>query len=213
VNGLFHRAPSGLGSTIPSSGGVVSTHPAGFNPASQPPAIGARRGGWSAAVAIALAFAAAYSINHFTPPDLNVFPLYLIPIGLTLFNFGFTWATLACLLAALLGFQAELVAASTFGRTYSFPWIPLQVWAVRGLVYLLITWLLTLHTRSRQIARHRLDTLKGLLPLCPDCGMLLCHDGQWRSAEAIDADPGSLPPLPEHGCQPSHPPAAPEAWR
>jgi hypothetical protein len=193
---------------------VVSTPPAGFNPASQPPAIGARRGGWSAAVAIALAFAAVYSLDRFTPPDLLLFPLYLIPIGLTLFNYGSAWATLACLLAALLGFQAELLAARTFGRTFSYPWIPLQVWAVRGLVYLLITWLLSLYTRSKQIARHRIDTLKRLLPLCPDCGMLHCQDGQWRSLETIFSDPGSsFPPLPRHGCQSSHPPAAPEAWR
>lgn len=164
-------------------------------------------------MAIALAFAAVFTLDRLTPPDLNLFPLYLLPIGLTLFNFGFTWAILACLLAALLGFQAELLAARTFGRTYSYPWIPLQVWAVRGLVYLLITWLLNLYSSSMQIARQRLHTLKRLLPLCPDCGSLYCHDGQWRSIEAILADPSSIPPLPDHGCQHSHPLAGPEAWR
>lgn len=191
------------------SRGVVSTPPAGFNPASQPPAIGARRGGWSAAVAIALAFAAVYSLDRFTPPDLLLFPLYLLPIGLTLFNYGFAWATLACLLATLLGFQAELLA----GRPFTHTWIPHQVWTVRGFQLLLITWLLSLYTRSKQIARHRLDTLKRLLPLCPDCGMLHCYDGQWRSVEAILSSSDSIGPLPQHSCQPTHPPAVPEAWR
>jgi|694.fasta_scaffold02545_8 hypothetical protein len=152
---------------------------------------------WSAVLSVALAFGVVYAIDRCTSNELSLFPLYLIPIGLALFNFGPVAGYGASALASLLWLNAELLSPS---RAYSQAWIPLQAMAARGLVFLLITWLLCLYTSSNRTARHRLNNLQRVLPICHDCGSILCHDGQWRSLEQVIQNPSSIVSLPAHHC-------------
>lgn len=52
-------------------------------------------GGWSAPVAISLAFAAVYCLDCLTPFDLNFFPHYLLSISLTFYIFSSSLAYLS----------------------------------------------------------------------------------------------------------------------
>lgn len=70
--------------------------------------------------AVALAFGAVYAIDRFTSSQLSIFPLYLVPIGLALFNLCPVAGYGTSVLASLFWLNAELVSPT---RPFSHPWI------------------------------------------------------------------------------------------
>jgi len=152
---------------------------------------------WSAVAAVALAFGAVYAIERFNSNELTFFPLYLIPIVLALFNFGPVAGYAASVMACLFSLNAELVSPL---QAFYHHWIPVQAMVARGLVYVLITWLLCFYSSRNRSAQQRLNNLKCILPICPDCGRILCHDGQWRVLEQVIQNPSSIGSLPAHHC-------------
>ena len=136
---------------------------------------------WSAVAAIISAFLLDTWIEATTHSDLALL-LYLLPIGLTLHTFGPRPAYLLCLLAALVGTAPPLFTV-------------LRFLLLALLVAAASHHLLTLrHTRSQVRRLHQ------LLPLCPDCGQLLCQDGQWRHPEQALQQLPSLQSLAYHIC-------------
>jgi hypothetical protein len=116
---------------------------------------------WSTVLGILVAFAGASWLVTSTSNELTLLS-FLLPIGLALYNFGPPSAYVGCLLASLVGFQPLWPTIGHFALLAFFTAL-----ASRHLHFLR-------HTRERQ------RRLSELLPLCPNCGELLCHDGQWR---------------------------------
>jgi hypothetical protein len=137
---------------------------------------------WSAAAGIALAFAAVSWIVYSFTSD-RILLIFLLPIGLTLYNFGAPAAFFACLLAALLH-----------------PWQSLTSTALNALFFLLLTAVASRFLIANRRRQEQLRSLSALLPLCPNCGQLRCHDGQWRSLEQLLQNPQLPGALPSHSC-------------
>jgi hypothetical protein len=136
---------------------------------------------WSAAIAIIAAFALDYWIDATTTSDLALL-LFLIPAGLALYNFGPLPAYLVCFLAALVGQAPSLTTAARF------------------LLLALLTALASRSLSSLRASQDRLRRLSELLPLCANCGQILCQDGQWRSLEQAILHIPSPPSLANHTC-------------
>ena len=119
---------------------------------------------WSALAGILVAFAGASWLATATTSELARLS-FLLPIGLTLQNFGALSAYSLAFLASLVGLPPLWTATSHF---------------------LLLVFVTALASRHLQFLRQTSEQnryLAQLLPLCPNCGQLLCHDGQWRSLE------------------------------
>jgi len=145
---------------------------------------------------VLIGFLVIYFIDVYTSSDLSLFPLYLIPIGLALFNFGSLAAYLACLGSGLLWLIADIQTNSqSRGVLISLQWM-----LARLLVYLLLAHMVVLYDRAVARARDRIDRISRLLPVCPHCGQIFCHDGQWRPLDDLIASPSQIGQLPEHGC-------------
>ena len=141
---------------------------------------------WSAVAVVILLIALVYWIDFFITSDLLVL-LYLFPIGLTLHTFGALPAYALCLTAALLG------AHSPFSKLIHFLILAILVCAA------------SYSMESLRLSRDRFRRLSQLLPLCPDCGQLLCHDGQWRSVEQAIQHKSSVDFLSHQGCHSTPP--------
>jgi hypothetical protein len=76
-----------------------------------------------------------------------------------------------------------------------------------SLLFGLFTLLATRQQRRNRSIRDQLRHLSTLLPLCPNCGQVLCHDGQWRFLEQLLQNPRLNGTLPHHPC--SIPPTPP----
>lgn len=60
--------------------------------------------------------------------------------------------------------------------------------------------------RSHQ-KRH--NHLKTLIRQCPDCGSILCLDGQWRSLDQLNSHPEEFGKTPKHECNELKPTSQP----
>ncbi len=142
---------------------------------------------WSAIAAILASFGLACAIARASSSDLTLLP-FLLPIGLTLANLGTTAAYIVSPLAAF--------AWRTAHQPLAPPWATVAL----ALLFALFTFLAS---RQQRRSRHRQDQLRhlsSLLPLCPNCGQLLCHDGHWHSLEQLLHNPRLPGPLPSHPC-------------
>ena len=146
-------------------------------------------------LSIALSLGVVFVLDYSTSSEISLFPLYLIPIGLAFLGSGPIAAYAACGVASLAWLIAELHTA-----TFSNAWIPYQGMVARGFIYVLITWLVSHYAEAVRLSRTRLANLKRVLPICPDCGMFCCHDGQWRTIEQVINNPERLGSPPRHHC-------------
>lgn len=119
-----------------------------------------------------------------TSNELSLFPLYLLPIVIATYRNGSRAGYLACVFASLAWLLASLIASS-----YSQTWIAVQGMLSRSLVFLIVTHLLIKNKNLRDDAIETLDRLKSAMPICPDCGKILCYDGNFRSLEKIIVNP------------------------
>ena len=119
---------------------------------------------WSALAGILVAFAGASWLATATTSELARLS-FLLPIGLTLQNFGPFCAYSLAFLASLVGLPPLWTATSHF------------------LLLVFVTALASRHLQFLRQTRERNRFLTKLLPICPNCGQLLCHDGQWRPLE------------------------------
>jgi hypothetical protein len=147
---------------------------------------------WSAIAAIFALYGLVGALSHAVRSDLTLLP-YLLPLGLTLYNFGPPAAYASCPPAAL--------AWLTLHPPFVYPSLP-SPWAALGLslFFALFTLLATRQQRRSRHIRDQLRHLSTLLPLCSNCGQVLCHDGQWRSFEQLLLNPRLTSPLPHHPC-------------
>lgn len=128
---------------------------------------------------ILVAFAGAAWLTTSTRSELSLLS-FLLPIGLALCNFGPPSAYLGCLLASVVGFP------------------PLWPEICHFLLLALITALASRHLQDLRQSREQHRRLAALLPLCPNCGQLLCHDGQWRPLHQAILHPPSKQS--QHSC-------------
>ena len=70
----------------------------------------------------------------------------------------------------------------------------------RSLTLVILSILFSNYINLMQIHKKRYEKLKSLFPQCPDCGSVLCQDGQWRPIEELIANPSMVNCAPRHDC-------------
>ena len=124
--------------------------------------------------------------------SLTIYPIYLISILYASINFSFISSVPFSVVAAYLSIHDEGLGSAGFINTLM----------VRFLLLTTISYLFSAYIGLVNTYRQRFELLKTLVPQCPDCGSILCNDGEWRSLEVISGKPELLGFLPRHECEP-----------
>ncbi len=131
---------------------------------------------WALRLAIPLAgFPVIFAAQLLVGREASLFPLYLIPVVHTAWEFGPRWATLAVLVAVGLWISASLLN----GDVYSAEWIRYYNGLARGIIYGLGAWCILLFKRTLNTHRERMEAMRSLLNVCHGCGSVQGSDGQW----------------------------------
>ena len=141
---------------------------------------------WSAAAGILLTLGLAYILDRASTSALTLLP-YLVPIGLTLYNFGPCVACLFCPAAAVIWLAAQA-------------WQGIFAAALNALVFLVLTLLTARHQGAYRRSRDQLRAISQLLPICPHCGQMLGLDCQWRDQVQLQLSPMHFEVMPQHAC-------------
>ena len=139
---------------------------------------------------IALGFFLLGVLLDFKLASLIIYPIYLISILFASVNFSFISSIPFSALAAYLSIHDKGLDLGGFINTL----------IVRFLLLTAISYLFSAYIGLVKTYRLRFELLKTLVPQCPDCGAILCHDGEWRCIEAISEKPELLGSLPVHDC-------------
>ncbi|MGH8047105.1 MAG: hypothetical protein ACREKL_07655 [Chthoniobacterales bacterium] len=124
-------------------------------------------------------FAAVGAFDYFTGYEVSSYPMYLMPIFLTFFNFGKTGGYVAALIAIVMWYVIDAANEHHYSHEV------LRVWnaASRFIVYLLFVYGISVYTKTVAVHRRRLAALRQLIPMCHGCGRVFGSDGEWRSPE------------------------------
>ncbi len=119
--------------------------------------------------------------DYATGYEVSSFPLYLIPIVLTVFYFG-----------AKIGFGTVVVVTAVWttndfltGHVYSYEAIRYWNAAARFVVYGLVVYGLSVYMKALAAHRRRVEDLRRLLPICSTCGKIMSKDGTWKTPQEI----------------------------
>ena len=156
----------------------------------------------SDALPILLYVAACYIDSKL--PDIAIYPIYLVPI---------LWVT------SKWGLRAGMPLAVLSGAI-STPMQPLLEWdknigsldifITRTAILALLAIFYSNYANQVKSYRRRIDRLKTIVPQCPDCGAIFCHDGQWRSLEELNSAPECIGATPKHECHAGKQPIKPQ---
>jgi hypothetical protein len=112
--------------------------------------------------------------------EFSLFPLYLLPILISLFWLGRYPAYIFCFLSSLFWLIAAL--QSNFYSSTVAPYIGMFS---RLFFFTTTTYLILLYQQTTRRCQDQLNQLRRILPICPNCGRMLCIDGQWRTFDDI----------------------------
>ena len=141
-------------------------------------------------LSVAIAFFLVGFLFDFKLASLTIYPIYLISILYASVNLSFVSSVPFSASAAYLSIHDEGLSSAGFINTF----------LVRFLLLSAISYLFSAYIGLVKTYRVRFELLKTLVPQCPDCGAILCHDGEWRCIEAISEKPELLGSLPVHDC-------------
>lgn len=138
-----------------------------------------------------LVFFLVAALLDFKLASLSIYPIYLVSILYASVNFSFV---------SSLPFSAIAAYLSIHDEGLDLPGI-INTLIVRFILLASISYLFSAYIGLVNTYRLRFELLKTLVPQCPDCGAILCHDGEWRTIEAISGKPELLGSLRVHECK------------
>ena len=123
-------------------------------------------------------------IDYITGYEVSVFPLYGLPIALSVWYFGFAGGVIGCGLCAL----AWVLADYFTGHTYSLEWVRWVNASARLIYFVFVTITFLYLRRTVTESDQRLRTISTLLPVCMQCHKVVDADGHWVSMQEFIAD-------------------------
>ena len=138
-------------------------------------------------------FIIAYWIDH-KLQETVLYPIYLIPILWLSSKWGWQIGVMFSIFAAFLSTPISPMLAWSSNVAY------IDSFVTRSITLSFLAILYTNYTHAVSTHKNRYERLKSLVPQCPDCGAVLCHDGQWRSIEDLIKNPKIFGKLPTHNC-------------
>ena len=137
----------------------------------------------------ALLFFGAFTLDSLFEA-LSVYPLYLAAILFTGVNISFFLAIPLSMLAAYTSLHTQVVNLES-----------VNIFIARTILLVTIAFLFTSYLGIIKTYRTRFELLKRLIPQCPDCGAVLCNDGEWRSIERLSGRPDLIGTNHLHDCR------------
>ena len=138
-------------------------------------------------------FLIAYWIDH-KLQETVVYPIYLIPILWLSSKWGWPIGVMFSIFAAFLSTPISPMLAWSSNAAY------IDSFVTRSITLSFLAILYSNYTHAVAAHKNRYERLKSLVPQCPDCGAVLCRDGQWRSIEDLIKNPKIFGKLPTHNC-------------
>lgn len=132
-------------------------------------------------VSLPLIFGAQLLLGY----EVALFPLYLIPVVHTSWEFGWRWGMVAVLMAVALW----TCAMTLTGQPFSNHGILIYNGLVRGVVYALGAIFIVLFKRTLNVHRERMEAMRALLNVCHGCGAVQGSDGEWVPMNRLAAKP------------------------
>ena len=128
-----------------------------------------------------VAFLAVVLVDYATGYEVSSFPLYLLPIVLTMFYFGPKIAFVVVIISVTAWTLNDILT----GHTYAHEAIRYWNASARLLVYSLVVYGLGVYLRTLDAHRKRIEDLRKLLPVCATCGKIMWKDGTWKTPQEI----------------------------
>lgn len=138
-----------------------------------------------------LLFYVAYYVDH-DLKEADLYPIFLIPIFWISSKWGWPTGCLFSILGAMLSTPASPLLE--FSNNYVY----LNVFITRSITLVLLCMFYSNYISMLNSHKKRYDRLTSLVNQCPDCGALLCHDGQWRTIRELNSNPSSIGTIPKH---------------
>ena len=128
-----------------------------------------------------VAFFAVVLVDYATGYEVSSFPLYLLPIVLSVFYFGPKIAFVVVIISVTAWTANDILT----GHTYAYEAIRYWNAFARLLVYSLAVYGLAVYLTALNTHRKRIEDLRKLLPICTTCGKIMWKDGTWKTPQEI----------------------------
>ena len=157
---------------------------------------------WISNVVPFLAFAVTYYIDH-KLKTIAIYPAYLVSILLATSKWGALGGVSFSIMSG--GISSPMSPLLEWKKNIPY----LDIFIARSFVLALLAIFYSNYISQVKIHKKHITRLKSIVPQCPDCGALYCHDGQWRSMEQLVLDPEQFGVMPSHDCNSSKQTAKP----
>jgi len=138
-----------------------------------------------------LLFYLAYIIDH-AFSRIYIYPIYLVPILWISSKFGWQIGSVFAILGAALSTPISPHVAMNINQQY------LDQFIARSITLTSLSALYSNYISLAATHKKRYRRLSELVNQCPDCGSILCQDGQWRTLEELISNPNTFGKKPNH---------------
>ena len=107
--------------------------------------------------------------------EVALFPLYMPPIAVLSWHFGWKGMIFSVILATVLWYWGTVSS----GFVYNYDWARYYNAGVRGLVFLMMGFLIRMFKVVIEQHRRRMEAMRALLNVCHGCGSVQGSDGRW----------------------------------
>ena len=114
-------------------------------------------------------------LDFLTGGEISLFPLYMIPVMLMSWDFGWRGALLSVLLAV----ASWIYTSIQVGQEFTSESLRFYNGLVRGVVFGQAGFFIILFKNTLNTHRMRMDAMRSLLNVCQSCGAVQGSDGQW----------------------------------
>ena len=139
-------------------------------------------------------FFIAYYIDH-KFAKASMYPIYFIPTLYMSAKWGWPSGAVFSVFGAILSTPISPFIPSASNIVY------IDSFATRSITLVTLCILFSNYTTLLRTHKKRNESLKKLIPQCPNCGSILCNDGQWRSLEKLISKPSDFGNTPTHDCR------------
>jgi hypothetical protein len=125
-------------------------------------------------IAIAI-FPLAFLLQIELGYEVSLFPLYMLAIGILSWELGLVGAVLSVIVATSLWLGGNLLV----GVVYTYEWTIYYNTGARTVVFIMVAVFILLFRRMSLRQQRLMESMRGLLDVCPGCGSFRGSSGKW----------------------------------
>lgn len=125
-----------------------------------------------------------FIIDWITGAEVSVGPLYLFAVAYGAWHLGKTTGVIASFIAAMIWVAADWFS----GHRFQHHWALWEQAGSRLITFLMLSYFASLYRFTLDAHRRRLASLEQVLAVCPSCGRIGPHEGDWQRAEDLNKE-------------------------